>query len=190
MITTFTGPMHSGKSEAMINTYKKIYNKDNILVFKPKIDTRDDGIIQSKGSKETIDAICINDLSEMLNYIKEDTTNIFIDEIQFLTGDIKILLKLSIIDDIDIYCSGLNMTSEQIPFGIMPYVLAVSDKVINITSSCNVCGRDAFYTYFNGNKENDVEVGDDNYLSLCTKHLRERRNKDKVLKIEYPIKKM
>ena len=190
MITTFTGPMHSGKSETMINTYNKIYNKENILVFKPKIDTRDNGVIQSKGSNKTIDAICINDLSEILEYIKKDTSNIFIDEIQFLTGDIKVLLKLSIIDDIDIYCSGLNMTSEQAPFGIMPYILAISDKIVNISSSCNICGRDAFYTYYEGNKDNDVVVGDNNYLSLCAKHLRERREKDKVLtlKIKYPMK--
>ena len=51
MITTFTGPMHSGKSETMIRRYKKIYNKDSILVFKPRVDTRDMGYISSKGSK-------------------------------------------------------------------------------------------------------------------------------------------
>ena len=48
MITTFTGPMHSSKSETMIKYYNKIYNKDSILVFKPKVDTRDEGIIRSK----------------------------------------------------------------------------------------------------------------------------------------------
>ena len=46
MITTFTGPMHSSKSETMIKYYNKIYNKDSILVFKPKVDTRDEGIIR------------------------------------------------------------------------------------------------------------------------------------------------
>ena len=183
MITTFTGPMHSSKSEGIIDVYNKIYNKDNILVFKPKIDTRDLGYIRSKGSDRVIDAICINNLEEILPYVKEDTANIIIDEIQFLTGDIKVLLYLSIIKDIDIYCAGLNMTSEQEPFGIMPYVLAVSDKVVNTVASCNICGRDAYYTYFVGNKDQDVVVGDENYLSLCSKHLRERRQKDNVLKL-------
>ena len=51
MITTFTGPMHSSKSETMIKYYNKIYNKDSILVFKPKVDTRDEGIIRSKGKE-------------------------------------------------------------------------------------------------------------------------------------------
>ena len=172
MITTFTGPMHSGKSETMIRYYNKIYNKDSILVFKPKVDTRDEGIIRSKGSSKYIDAICIQDLGEIVKYVTEDITNIFIDEIQFMKGSVKTLLALSIMDDIDIYCAGLNMTSEQEPFGIMPQVLSVSDKIINPYSSCNVCGRKAIYTYYDGNKESDVLVGDEGYKSLCRRCLR------------------
>ena len=172
MITTFTGPMHSSKSETMIKYYNKIYNKDSILVFKPKVDTRDEGIIRSKGSNKYIDAICIKNLEEIVNFVNEDITNIFIDEIQFLTGNVKTLLKLSIMDDIDIYCAGLNMTSEQEPFGLMPQILAISDKIINTYSSCNVCGRKAIYTYYDGNKESEVLVGDEGYMSLCRRCLR------------------
>ena len=172
MITTFTGPMHSSKSETMIKYYNKIYNKHSILVLKPKVDTRDEGIIRSKGSNKYIDAICIKNLEEIVNYVNEDITNIFIDEIQFLTGNVKTLLKLSIMDDIDIYCAGLNMTSEQEPFGLMPQILAISDKIINTYSSCNVCGRKAIYTYYDGNKESEVLVGDEGYMSLCRRCLR------------------
>ena len=179
MITTFTGPMHSGKSEAMIRRYKKIYNKDSILVFKPKVDTRDMGYISSKGSKKTVEAICINGLEEILPHVTEDITNIFIDEIQFMSGSVKILLGLSIIEDIDIYCAGLNMTSEQEPFGIMPQILAISDKIINNYSSCNVCGRKAMFTYYDGSekKESDVLVGDIGYKSLCRRCLKRILNK-------------
>lgn len=40
-ITVFTGPMKSGKSEALLNIYNK-YNiaEKNILLIKPKIDSR------------------------------------------------------------------------------------------------------------------------------------------------------
>ena len=172
MITTFTGPMHSSKSETMIKYYNKIYNKDSILVFKPKVDTRDEGIVRSKGSSKYIEAICIKDLSEIENFVNEDITNIFIDEIQFLTGNIKILLKLSIMDDIDIYCAGLNMTSEQEPFGLMPQILAISDKIINTYFFCNVSATNAIYTYYDGNKDSDVLVGDEGYMSLCRRCLR------------------
>ena len=169
MITTFTGPMHSSKSETMIKYYNKIYNKDSILVFKPKVDTRDEGIIRSKGSSKYIDAICIKELEEIEKFVNEDITNIFIDEIQFLKGNVKTLLKLSIMDDIDIYCAGLNMTSEQEPFGL----------------SCNVCGRKAIYTYYDGNKESEVLVGDEGYMSLCRRCLRRiliRKGDDRLSK--------
>ena len=32
MITTFTGPMHSSKSETMIKYYNKIYNDDDQIL--------------------------------------------------------------------------------------------------------------------------------------------------------------
>ena len=86
----------------------------------------------------------------------------------------KVMTLLLIIEDIDIYCAGLNMTSEQEPFGIMPQILAISDKIINNYSSCNVCGRKAMYTYYDGSqkKESDVLVGDDGYKSLCRRCLK------------------
>ena len=37
MITTFTGPMFSGKSTGLLNAYETIWNKTNIVAFKPKI---------------------------------------------------------------------------------------------------------------------------------------------------------
>ena len=58
MITTFTGPMHSSKSETMIKYYNKIYNKDSILVFKPKVDTRDEGIIRSNYYHIGLELLC------------------------------------------------------------------------------------------------------------------------------------
>ena len=44
MIKTFTGPMFSGKTTALLSTYFNMWNKNNILCFKPKINVRDNGI--------------------------------------------------------------------------------------------------------------------------------------------------
>ena len=171
MIVTYTGPMHSGKSEKLMDCYDKIYNKKNILVFKPSIDVRDYGVIKCKGRRKKVKAILIDRFEEILDYVTDEITNIFIDEVQFMQGNIKTLLKLSIIDDIDIYCAGLNMTGEQEPFGLLPDVMAISDKVINVYSSCSKCGRKATYTYYDGVK-GEILVGDEGYLSLCRKCLK------------------
>ncbi len=181
MITTFTGPMHSSKTASLIVIYNKIWNKEHVKVFKAKQDTRDPGVLKSKDFEETVPAIEIDKLDEILDYIDDSTRVIFIDEIQWLEGNIDVLNQLSIVQDIDIYTAGLNQTSEQKPFGIMPYVLALSDSVVNIKASCYDCGRDAALTYYEGkDKKGDTKVGDNGYVPLCPACLKSRVGKRKL----------
>ena len=180
MIKTFVGPMHSSKTASLLVTYNKIWNKKHIKCFKPKKDTRDPGVLKSKDLEETVPAIGIENLSELLDHVDDDTRIIFIDEVQWLEGDVGVLNYLSIVKDIDIYAAGLNMTSEQQPFGITPYVLAISDEVINIKASCMDCGRDAPLTYYEGKKDVDTIVGNAGYVSLCPKCLKKRENEDSL----------
>ena len=191
MIKTFTGPMHSGKSAAMIEVYREIKDKEHILCFKPFKDTRDYGVIKSKAYEDSIPAICIVKFDDILNYINDNIKTIFIDEIELLEGNMRVLSYLSIMKDIDIYVAGLNMTSEIEPFLIMPYILAISDEVVNIKARCNDCGREnsASYTYFNGEKTDAVLVGDAGYVSLCSECVKKREEKGKKLLFGPSIKK-
>jgi thymidine kinase len=109
------------------------------------MNTRDDGI-KSKNIKENVPAIEIEDLKEIPNLLKKNTRTIFIDEANFLTGDVSVLTELNINKNIDIYIAGLNMTSEQKPFGIMPNILAISDFIEISKSYCTICNREASYT--------------------------------------------
>lgn len=183
MITTFTGPMHSGKTEHMLDVYKKIYNKDCIKVFKPLCDTRDFCVMKSKTYDMEIPAIGIDYFEEIFSYIDEKTRTIFLDEAQLMKGNLSVLSYLSIVDDMDIYLGGLNMTSEQSPFLLMPQILAISDKVENIPASCYDCGREATLTYFDGEKIDAVKVGDEGYFPLCARCLVKRRGKDSIKKL-------
>ena len=176
MIKTFTGPMFSGKTTALLSTYFNMWNKKNIMCFKPKMNTRDDGI-KSKNIRENVPAIEIEDLSEIPKLLKKNTRTIFIDEANFLTGDVSILTDLNINKNVDIYIAGLNMTSEQKPFGIMPDILAISDYIEISKSYCTICNREASYTYFEGNKNDDIIVGDNGYISLCEECLRKKMTK-------------
>ena len=112
-----------------------------------------------------------------MNYLVINKINtIFIDEANFLKGDINILLDLSVMEDLDIYIAGLNMTSEQAPFGIMPQLLSIADEIEILHASCNECNRDAIYTYYDGKKKGDILVGNDNYIALCARCLRRKKN--------------
>ena len=91
MIKVFTGPMFSGKSDALLNEYDKRYHKSRILLFKPKMDTRDYGVVKTRKGKE-INAILVDDIKDIPSYITDKINTIFIDEANFLKGDINILL--------------------------------------------------------------------------------------------------
>ena len=145
------------------------------LLFKPKMDTRDYGVVKTRKGKE-INAILVDDIKDIPGYITDKINTIFIDEANFLKGDIKILLELSVMEDLDIYIAGLNMTSEQAPFGIMPQLLSIADEIEILHASCNECNRDAIYTYYDGKKKGDILVGNDNYIALCARCLRRKKN--------------
>ena len=177
MITVYSGPMFSGKSAGLLNAYDNIWNKDNILAFKPKMDTRDYGIIKSRKSSILINAICIKDLKEIKKHITKNIKTVFIDEIQFLSGDVSEILKLSINKDIDFHIAGLNMTSEQKPFGIMPDVLSIADQIYIYKAVCYDCNKPAQFSFYEKEKEKDELVGSNGYVPLCAKCLKKRKKK-------------
>jgi thymidine kinase len=187
MITTFTGPMHSGKTAAMMNAYNKIWNKKHILCFKPNKDTRDVGEIRSKDYNEGIKSIGIDRFEEILDYVgvnnENDVRTIFIDEVQLMEGNVGVLSYLSVAMDMNIFTAGLNQTSEQEPFLVMPFVLAISDEVVNIKASCYDCGKDASHTYFEGEKSEAIRVGDEGYIPLCDRCLAKRLGKDNIKRL-------
>ena len=173
MINTYVGPMFSGKSDSLINIYSKIWNKDIVMAFKPKNDDRDEDEVKSKNSDLTIPAIYIEYLEEIYDHLEAkqkegiNIRTIFIDEAQFLKGSTDVLIDLTVNYGIDFYVAGLNMTSEQKPFGLMPNIMAVSDNVEVIRGFCVECNKPSVYTYYAGEKVDDVQVGDAGYTSLC-----------------------
>ncbi len=183
MIKCYIGPMFSGKTAALINMYNRIWHKELVKCFKPKIDDRDYGIIKSRDYEQGIEAYCIKDLSEIVSVIDDKTKTIFIDEVQFLTGDINILFNLSIVQGIDVYVSGLSMTSEQKPFGILPSIMAISDDIEIVKGICYDCNKEANYTYYDGVKDTDILVGNNNYMCLCGNCLAKRKeNQHKLIR--------
>lgn len=177
MIKVYTGPMYSGKSKRLIEEYNKIWNKDRVICFKPSKDTRELSKIRSRDSNININAIVIRSLEDILEYVEDDITAIFIDEIQFLDGDVNVLLNLSIDRDIDIYISGLSLTSELSPFGIMPRILSIANKVEHLEAVCSVCNKlKAEYTYCLQDKSEDILVGSSMYIPICKDCLRRKRD--------------
>lgn len=178
--------MHSGKTKAMIDVYNGIYNKEHVACFKPSKDSRELGLITSKDYDQQIPAILIDRFEDILMHVDDKISTIFIDEVQMIEGNVSVLSYLSIVKDMDIYVAGLNMTSEQDPFLVMPYILAISDEVEIIKASCFDCGRGATYTYYDGVKTDAILVGDANYIPLCPRCIMKRRGESEM---QYLLKK-
>ena len=176
MITTFIGPMFSNKSQKLIDIYNNIYNKKTIFTFKPNIDKRDMMYIKSRNNDFKIYSFIVDYFDEIEHIVhnsKDFCGNIIlIDEAQFLKGSYTPLLNLSLIENYNIYISGLNLTTDLKPFGVMPEILSISDVIIKCHSTCYYCGKEADYTKCLIEKSKDILIGDKEYIPICKDCLR------------------
>lgn len=164
-INVFSGPMKCGKSTRLIDEAKrqKITGK-NIKIFKPVIDNRysENNIVDRNGN--SVEALNIENISDIAKY---DADMYFIDEFQFLNGDIDIIQKMAS-EGKKFYISGLNLTAERRPFGKMGDLLCNADNIQMMTSICECCHNDnAIYSFCKAEKTGDILVGDSMYIPVC-----------------------
>lgn len=164
-INVYTGPMKCGKSQKIFNELKRqLIAGKNIKVFKPLLDNRAGDAVISTRAGNSINAINIQDISELKNY---EADSYFIDEFQFLKGDVHIIDEMATVGK-KFYIAGLNLTSEKKIFGKMGDLMCIADNIEMMTSICEVCKcEEAVFTYYKGRKDTDIMVGDAVYVPVC-----------------------
>lgn len=174
MIKVITGSMFSGKSFELIKELKRL-NKEQIIIFKPKIDKRDGSLIKSRKSNKTYNGILIDNVEEIPSYLNKNIKTIIIDEAQFLTGDINVVMNLHL-QGYDFIIAGLSLTSERKPFGLMRDFLSIATEIKILKAKCYCCGKkEAEYTGLFGNsKKEDILIKGD-YFPICRKCLGEMK---------------
>jgi thymidine kinase len=146
-IEVVCGPMFAGKTEELIRRIKRLeYAKQNVLVFKPKIDTRYalEEIVSHNLSKKP--SIIIDKSVEILKYIKDDTNAVVIDEVQFFDNDIIEIAENLADHGIRVIVGGLDSDFRGEPFGPMPQLLARAEFVTKLTAICVKSGLPATRT--------------------------------------------
>lgn len=179
MIKIYTGPMFGGKSFHLIEDYEyltglksdnaphKTLSQDEVIAFKPTLDTRDKNYIKSRGTTTKIKATQINDLNEIENHLSNEKA-VFMDEFNFFKGDVSVIFNLDLYHDIDFYISGLSKTAKGVPFGLMPDIMAIADNITFYPAVCSYCGKEAYYSHYLGEKSlNEIVIGDSDYVALC-----------------------
>lgn len=165
-INVYAGPMKSGKSSTIISEANSLINNgEKVQVFKPAIDDRfgKDVVMDRNGNK--IEAVNISKIEDIENY---DADTYFIDEFQFLGGDLNTIQRLAEKGK-KFYIAGLNLTAEKKVFGKMGDIINMASNVKMFTARCDCCGKDAIYSYCSAKKDGDVLVGsDDIYKAVCS----------------------
>lgn len=173
MLEVICGGMFAGKSELLIHRLNRAsYAKKRIVAFKPAIDNRysEHEIASHSGLKYK--CVCITNPSEIYDFLGNNTVDVIgIDEAQFLSNDIETIVKDLNTWNIDIYVAGLDLDSKGNPFGSMPYLLALADKVTKVAAVCTWCGGDATRSQRVVDSTEQVLVGAaDSYEARCSKH--------------------
>jgi thymidine kinase len=122
------------------------YAKQNVLVFKPTIDNRYSETKIVSHDKREQSSININQPKEILNYIKPDTNCVVIDEAQFFSDDIVNVAQHLADSGLRVIIGGLDSDFRGEPFGPMPQLLAIAEKVDKLTAICVKSGEPATRT--------------------------------------------
>jgi len=174
----FYSTMNAGKTTLLLQ-YNYNYKEKNIktLLFVPSIANKN-GIIKSRiGLKEN--AIKITTDFNIFKYIKNYKIKlkyILVDEVQFLNKK-HIFELISIVDilKISVLTYGLRTDFKSNLFEGSKYLLALSDKIIELKTICQ-CGRKAIMNAKTNKKNQKILHGeqiDTNkkiYMSLCRYH--------------------
>jgi len=138
-LEVYTGPMRSGKTRELLNRVDKIsyVNGYNVLLVKPKVDTRDQDVKTRFGSLSFPCKFIDEDKPEkILNLVKEKEKVIAIDETHFFSSKIIEVVEKLLDQDRNVLIAGLDLNFRGEVFGSMGELLARADEVNKLKAVC------------------------------------------------------
>lgn len=146
-IEVISGCMFAGKTEELIRRIKTLeFAKKNVLVFKPAIDSRysNTKVVSHAGS--SVESIVVPDARSILDFVKDDTDVVAIDEIQFFDEDVLLVCDYLAKKGLRVMAAGLDTDFRAEPFGVMPRLITDAEFVTKLTAVCMKCGAPATRT--------------------------------------------
>jgi thymidine kinase len=175
VLEVITGPMFSGKSEELIRRLKRArIARQRVACYKPDIDLRYHRTSIASHSAQTHEAATVATVERLREdlYPKLDEVDVVgIDEVQFFDAGILPLAMELIALGKRVLMAGLDTTFANEPFGPVPNLMAVADKVTKLSAVCMVCGQAAIHTQRLGQSQELVVVGAAGmYEARCRAH--------------------
>lgn len=169
-IEVIAGCMFSGKTEELIRRLRRAkIAKQNVKIFKPKIDIRySNGDIVSH-SEQSLPSILVENAKEILEHA-ETAQVVGIDEAQFFNNDIIEVCNILANQGKRVIVAGLDQDYRGVPFEPMPQLLAIAEYITKTLAICVACGNPADKTQRKVVSAERVLVGaSDSYEARCRK---------------------
>jgi thymidine kinase len=169
-IEVVCGSMFSGKTEELIRRVKRAkIARQNVRIFKPKMETRYDKVKVVSHDDNYIDSFPVDSAMEILDWI-DGMDVIGIDEAQFFDDKLPEVCDTLANMNKRVVIAGLDMDYMAKPFGVMPDLMAMAEYVTKVHAICMQCGTVAQYSYRFSKSGDQVKLGEkDQYEPRCRK---------------------
>jgi len=141
-IEVISGVMFSGKSEELLRRVRRaLIAKKKVQVFKSHLDDRYGSVFTvSSHDGHTTEAFPVSNSLQVAEAVESTTDVVAVDEAQFL--DMGIVKVANALADrgVRVIVAGTDMDFRGEPFGPLPQLLAVAEKVDKLHAICVVCG--------------------------------------------------
>ncbi|MEN4011045.1 MAG: thymidine kinase [Bellilinea sp.] len=146
-IEIITGSMFSGKTDEMIRRLRRAtIARQKVQVFKPIIDDRYHIQQVTSHAGTAFDAIPVERSSQILEKLEEGTTVVAVDEAQFFDGGITAMVQNLADRGMRVIVAGLDTDFRGEPFGCIPVLMSIAERVDKLQAICMVCGEPASRT--------------------------------------------
>lgn len=137
----YLGSMFSGKSEELIRCVRRAQiARQRVQVFKHALDVRYAvGQVASHDGART-EAVAITHSDEILTQLLPQVDVVAVDEVQFFDDAIVGLAQRLTDQGIRAILAGLDLDFRGEPFGPVPRLLALAERVDKLQTICMVCG--------------------------------------------------
>ncbi len=147
-IELICGSMFSGKTEELLRRIRRAQiARKKLQLFKPQIDDRYGLARVAAHSGAAWDEVeVVASAQEILERLAPDTEVVAIDEVQFFDWTIAEVCNRLADQGLRVIVAGLDQDFRGEPFGPMPLLMALAERVDKLHAICVVCGASASRT--------------------------------------------
>lgn len=176
-LKVYIGCMFAGKSSEIIaECRRRIVINQKILGINYSEDSRyTDGNYIVNHNQDKIHSLKVKYLKDVSENEILENDFIFIDEGQFFTDLIEYVLKWVNEYKKSVYVFGLDGDFKRLPFGDILKLIPQCDEVVKLKALCVMCkdGTDGLFTHRLSKENEQIVIGNNNYVALCRKHFNE-----------------